>query len=456
MAPKGRHPDLERRASRARKLKDTAVADDRHRRQLDQARGLAEKLAAATPNDLAVAECLRDALAGLGAVCNHDRQYPAARDLLHRVVTLSELIVQRGPRRAGARRGLIEAYLELGRAYGFDGQHHDSERCYQRMHDLAERWVSDEPANLAARDLLASSYRKLADERKLVGDHDAARDNYLKAIATGHELLVADPGNFLFKRHLATAADDLAGVAQSQGRIAEARALFEEAQRLLADQAEADPDDLESQFRLVRVGLRLARLERDDLRFARAAELFGRALEGRQRLNQNTRSGSMKAPKNQDIELLKTEIAVCAVAPQALADFKFARSQPPAQACLLLMIRFRAMLGQGRLSDSHAAAEALCDLTIEKVEDLYLQAQALLACVRQLDNHRGTTPQEPGLPALRRRCADRAVASLTLAIERGLDDTHVIAWDDALTPLRGHPGYQKLADRLGLPVPPAQ
>ena len=93
------------------------------RRQLDQARGLAEKLAAATPNDLAVAECLRDAMAGLGAVCIHDRQYAEARDLLHRVVTLSEQIAQRGPRRAGARRGLIEAYLELGRAYGFDGQH---------------------------------------------------------------------------------------------------------------------------------------------------------------------------------------------------------------------------------------------------------------------------------------------------------------------------------------------
>ena len=35
------------------------------RRQLDQARGLAERLAASTPNDLAVAECLRDAMAGL-------------------------------------------------------------------------------------------------------------------------------------------------------------------------------------------------------------------------------------------------------------------------------------------------------------------------------------------------------------------------------------------------------
>ena len=187
------------------------------RRQLELARGLAEKLAAGTPNDLAVAECLRDAMAGLGAVRNHDHRYAEARDLLHRVVALSEQIAQRGPRRPGARRGLIEAYLELGRAYGFDGQHGESERCYQRMHDLAERWVNDEPANLSARDLLASSYRKLADERRIVGDHDAARRNYLKAIAIGHEVLAADPGNFIFKRHLATAADDLAGVCAEPG-----------------------------------------------------------------------------------------------------------------------------------------------------------------------------------------------------------------------------------------------
>ena len=211
------------------------------------------------------------------------------------------------------------------------------------MHDLADRWVNDEPANLSARDLLASSYRKLADERRIVGDHDAARRNYLQAIAIGHEVLAADPDNFIFKRHLATAADDLAGVAQSQGQIAEARGLFEEAQRFLAEQVEADPEDLESQFRLIRVELRLARLERDDFQFTRAAVLFGRALERRRRLDQNTRFGGVRAPKNQEIALLRSEIAACALAPQALADLGFARAQSPTEACLLLMIRFRAM-----------------------------------------------------------------------------------------------------------------
>ena len=100
-------------------------------------------------------------------------------------------------------------------------------------------------------------------------------------------------------------------------------------ERLLTEQVEADPEDLESQFRLIRVELRLARLERDDLQFARAAELFSRALEWRQRLNQKARFGGVSMPKNQEIELLKTEIAVCELAPRAMADLGFARSQPP-------------------------------------------------------------------------------------------------------------------------------
>ena len=55
-------------------------------RQLELARQLAENLAAAAPHDLAVAECLRDALAGLGKVRVHEHQLGAAKDLLGKAV----------------------------------------------------------------------------------------------------------------------------------------------------------------------------------------------------------------------------------------------------------------------------------------------------------------------------------------------------------------------------------
>jgi tetratricopeptide (TPR) repeat protein len=417
------------------------------RRQLDSARRLAENLSAQTREDLPVAECLRDALAGLGAISVHDHQYDEAKELLHRVVVLAGRIVEREPRREGARRGLIEAHLELGRAHGFGGERTAAEGCYRRMHELAEQWVQAEPANLLARDLLATSYRKLADERKLVGDFPAARAYYQSAIAIGRKALASDPDNSVFKRHLAVATDDLAGVAQNQGRIAEARALFEESERLFTEQIAADPEDLESQFRLGHVLSRWARLERDELQFARATELFRRAAVLQQQLDSQVRGGT-SGPKAQGTDLLKAEIAACELAPRALAEAGFALSRPAAEACLLLMIRVRALTGQGRESDALAAAGALCDLAVRDAAELYLQAQALSACVRQLDDSRWTAASQAPRAELRGRCAQCAIAALTLAAQRGLDDVPSSAFQDILAPLRAYPGSEKVADRL--------
>jgi tetratricopeptide (TPR) repeat protein len=420
------------------------------RQQLESAKSLAENLPAQAPHELAVAECLRDALVGLGAVSVHDRQFEQAKDLLRRVVGLSERITGREPNREGARRGLIEAYLELGRAHGFNGERTAAEGCYRKMHDLAQEWVQIEPSNYLARDLLATSYRKLADERKLVGDYPAARAYYQSAIAIGRNALASEPENFVFKHHLAVAIDDLAGVAQNQGRSAEARSLFEESARLFTDQAAADPEDVESQFRLMHTLSRWARLERDELQFDRAAELFRQAAQRQEQLD-SPREGGTSGPRAWAISRLKAEVAACDLAPKALADPGFALSRPPAEACLLLMIRVRALAGQGREADALAAAAALCDLAVHDTPDLYLQAQALSACVRQLDDGRWAGRPEPGRAALRTRCADRAIAALTSAAGRGLEGVSPSAIQDVLWPLRGYPGYEKLADRLREP-----
>ena len=322
------------------------------------------------------------------------------------------------------------------------------------MNDLAERWVAEEPGNLLARDLLSSSYRKLADEQKLAGDNPAARLNYHKAIAIGRALLAAEPGNFLFKRHLATAADDLAGVAESQDQIAEARSLFEEAERLFGEQVAADPEDIESQFRLLRVQSRHASLERDDLHFPRASELFRSALQGLLRLDQQSRSGGGKGVKQREIRALKAEIVACDLAPTLLGDLAAVRARPAGEACLLLRIRIRAMAAESREAEVVETARALCDLAVDAAEDLNAQAHALVACVHQLDHPRWPTPPSTQRQAVRQRCADRAMDALNLALDSGLDDVQTIATDAILSPLRAHPGYPKLIERLRDPRRP--
>jgi tetratricopeptide (TPR) repeat protein len=427
---------------------------DEARRQLDSARRLAESLAASAPGDLAVAECLRDALAGLGAIGVHDRQYAQAKQLLQRVVVLAGQIFGRDPRREGARRGLIEAHLELGRAHGFGGDRTAAEACYRTMHDLAQRWVDDEPASLPARDLLATSYRKLADERKLVADFPAARAHYQQAIAIDRKVLASEPDNFVFKRHLAVATDDLAGVAQYQGQVAEARALYAESQRLFTEQAAVDPEDFETRFRLGHVEARWGRLERDELAFDRAAELFKSALKRHQPLDPESPEATSRS-RAQELAMLKAEIGACEVAARAVAESDFALSRPAAEACLLLSIRARAMARASRESDALAAAAALCDLAPDReATSVYLLAQALSVCVRLLDDSRWPGAPNPGRDALRQQCTDRAIASLTLAIDRGLENVPSSAFQETLAPLRGHPGARKLADRLREPPAP--
>jgi tetratricopeptide (TPR) repeat protein len=421
------------------------------RRQLEQAQHLAETLAAAAPGDLAVAECLRDALAGLGAIDTQLGRSASAKESLRRVVALSERILRSEPGRAGARQALIEAHFQLGRAHGFAGERALAEQSYRRMHDLAERWVDDEPGNRVALDLLASSYRKLADERKLVEDYDAARANYLKAIAINREVLAEEPGNVAFKHDLAIALDDLAGVEATQYHVEEALALFDEAQRIFAAQVEADPEDMDSQFRLQRTLSRAAGLERDEQRFARASEHYGQALE---RLLKLDRAGRLTGPsraKERQFRELRDQIAACALGPSALDDLDAVRSRPLREACLLLPIRVRALAAQRRPDDVVAAATALCALPAATAEDLYGQARALGSCLRHLDDRRWAPADSPRWQALRRQCADRAVAALNLALERGFDDVRFIVFDETLAPLRGHPGYQKIADRLGQP-----
>ena len=173
------------------------------------ARQLAENLAAASPRDLAVADCLARTFAGLGELSLDAGQTGEAVEHLGGWSRL----LNRPPRSilTAARRGAqLEAYFRLGRALGFDHNLRDAEFWFQKMHDLAERSGAFEPGNHQTHDLLAISYRKLGDVRKLTGNLAAARADYVKAVNLGRQVVKAEPANLEFKIHLGLALDDLA------------------------------------------------------------------------------------------------------------------------------------------------------------------------------------------------------------------------------------------------------
>jgi tetratricopeptide (TPR) repeat protein len=179
------------------------------------------------------------------------------------------------------------------------------------MRDLAARWVEEEPASTRARNLLAISHRKLGDARKLDHDLDAARVEYAAAIKVGRALLKAEPQDLLYQSQLATALDDLAGIAMARRRLDEARDLLHEAERLLLRRSEDDPDDVDNQVRLVLAHYHLGCTDRDASRFDAARRLFVRALDRLLKLEKQRKLDGMATFRDEWTGLIGRAIADC-------------------------------------------------------------------------------------------------------------------------------------------------
>jgi tetratricopeptide (TPR) repeat protein len=286
------------------------------REQFAKSRMLSERLARSSPESLAVAECLCRTFLGLGELDLKEHHPLQSKLEFRRAVDLAEKVFRAEPGRDGARGTLIEANLELGRAFGFAKELREAEMWFRRTRDLAQKWADDEPANDQARNLLAASYRKLGDMRKLLKDPASARIEYQKAIALGRDLLKGEPGRASIRHQLAIALNDLGGVAYHEGALAEARPLFQESERLFYELVEADPESLETRFWHIHAKFDLAKLEKDDSQFTRAAGMFRdireqlRSLEREGKLHQRETG----TPYFERIELVEAEINACEAA----------------------------------------------------------------------------------------------------------------------------------------------
>jgi tetratricopeptide (TPR) repeat protein len=234
-----------------------------------------------------------------------------AAPYFRKVVDLAERILAAEPDRDGARRALLEGQLQLGRSLAFDHQLEAAKEWFLAMKERAEVWSAADVSDLTMADLLASSYRKLADVRKLTGHPDASRPAYLKAIEIGRRIVAMDSAHMAFKGHLAIALDDLAGVEQRGGQIAEAREKFREAEALFAERAASDPDDLDTVNRLLHTQYGLALLERDEHHDVEAMTTFRNALARLQRLERQGRLPKHSENEWWQIEFMKNQIAQC-------------------------------------------------------------------------------------------------------------------------------------------------
>jgi eukaryotic-like serine/threonine-protein kinase len=425
-------------------------------RQYKFSRQLAETLAASAPRDLATMDCLLRSFAGLGELSLQASRNGEAVEHLERVVELAERAAEINPDRAQVRSTLLEAYFRLGRAYSFNRDLDQGEIWFRKMHDLAERWDREEPGNVRTLDLLSTSYRKLADVRKLAGDNAAARIDYLKAIELDRSLLLADAENLDVKLHLALALDDLGTTLRRLGELDDAETHALQAETLFVELVRADPEDIDNRVRLVQTQYNCGGLEMDLLRLPAAAVHLRRALDGLVELDRQGKLDGRPRDRDQLLPAFQSELIACERVAASPGDLDALKARPARQAARLLRIRVGVLVAEGRFGELEPTAGALVALEADQPEDLYELGRSLEWCAGYLAADTGTEHRPQELEALKRRFDDRAVTILVRAVDRGLRNVQRLTVDVVLAPIRQHPGFRQLSERLAASTAPAK
>ncbi len=408
---------------------------------------LARKLHSAAPHDVSVLECLCRGLGQVGySILLEDRPYDAL-PLLKEAVEISEEVAAAEPSRVDIRELRIKSYERLGHAHHWVRQIGDSRAAYRRAHELARAWVADEPRSHQANLQLASSYIKLGDVEDLAGEVTRSRGYFNEAITLCRARLAADPDESN-KLALQTALNNLARLESAQHQMQRARSLRAESSVILSGIAEADPEDIDKQLRAIVDRYNRILFERDDGHFPEALELIRPTLAKLLSLKREGRLEGQPRFGSEFIEELTDEFAYCEAAPRALKDLEFARSRPPELACRLLELKSRDAAARGDGPGLFAVAEAICALPLGDNKQLARLAIACAACVRGLDASPSRPGSDEGRDSLRRRCADRGIAALDLAIDHGFKNNVLLESDESLGPLRTHPGFRPLVERL--------
>ena len=125
------------------------------------------------------------------------------------------------------------------------------------------------PGQNQARDLLASALRNWPTSGSSTEPRRGQAD--VRTCDRDRPGAVEDePDSEPFQHHLATALDDLGGVAKLQGRTEEARKLFGQAERIFAELVARDPESLEPRIPLLHTRYNAAMLNLDESRYKEA------------------------------------------------------------------------------------------------------------------------------------------------------------------------------------------
>ncbi len=261
---------------------------------------------AATPHDVSVRECLCRGFGQLGySILLEDRPYDAL-PWLKDAVAIAEEIATAEPARADMRELRIRSYERLGHAHHWIRQISDSRAAYRRAQELAQvlggRRAEKQQGEASARELPHQAGRRGGSRR----GSEPSRAYFNQAISLCRARL-SDYPDESHKLSLQTALNNLARLESAQQQTGRPRRLREESSAILSGIAEADPEDVDKQLRVIVDRYNRIIFERDLGHFAEALALVGPTLT---KLLALKRAGKLAAqPRFGDemIEELKNE-----------------------------------------------------------------------------------------------------------------------------------------------------
>jgi serine/threonine protein kinase len=379
-------------------------------------------------------------------------------------VAIQRRLAEDFPSIVNYRNGLITALGNLGALFQMTGRLEESQACQREAIALNRRLIEEIPGTQFYRFGLANKLFNLAlvleNQRKRV----EAAETVLESIELLRPLIEQSPEDAANRIQLAKSLSLLSELKDIAGRWEEAEAAGRESDALKAQLVVESPKDLGrledlaiGRQTLGKIRRKLKRIEDAEATFRDSLALFEKLVAAAPaRPNYGAELASVEQSLAELLisrgDLAQARALLDKIGPLLDAAFKANPGNPKyinvRRDSLVAMVR--CLVKQGDLPGAIKAVEPVSRLADDPCLDPYAEASALALCVPLLK-------ADPARQAEAQTFADRAMASLLRASQKGVFRAEDLKADEDLAGLRTRPDFEALLKSLPSPInsPPA-
>ncbi len=377
-----------------------------------EALNLHEKLAAEAGEVPAHQQDLARTRSNMGQWLRKQQKYTEAEKLYREAIKVQEEQVDRFPTVPRQRRQLADSYQGFGIVLAELGNQGESEKTFEESAAARKKLVDTFPGVRVYRRELAGTYHDLAylqSRRKKFAD---AEKSFQRAVELAEKLLAEGGALPEYRKFLSLAFTNLGKLLQDQNKDAEAEKAYRDSLKLDLELIKEFPKAAEHHGGAANVLMMLALVQHGRKDVKAAVPLL---MEAHTHLK-----------------------AVLDINPKSPLGRKFYRDN-----LRLLAKSYVSLADHAKLA---ATGDDLASLAYEPPGDTFDAATMLSSCVMLVKKDMGL--DEASRKQLAQTYAERALARLRQAVERGFHDAERMQQDPRLEPLRARPEFRKLLDDL--------